>query len=639
MDTSLAETAVDTLRFTTAGSVDDGKSTLIGRLLHDTRSIFDDQWEQIARAGRRHGESDPDLALITDGLRAEREQKITIDVAYRYFTTSRRRFIIADTPGHLQYTRNMVTGASTADLAVILVDVERGVVTQSKRHAFLSALLGIPSLVVAVNKMDRVNFAEEPFSRIRSEFASFAGKLEGVREISYVPLSALRGDNVVSRSRRMPWYEGETLLERLESAKAGVRLNREEFRFPVQLVLRPHQEFRGYAGTVASGFVEPGTRVSVLPSGEETTIRTIETFHGPVSRAEAGDAVVLTTEEEVDIARGTILAGLDSPPLVGTSLVTDLCWMSRDPLDPGRTYTMLQTTRRISVRLGGIDHRVDVDTLHRTPAETFRLNELGRARLTATSPAVFDPYSRNVATGSFVLVDPVTKGTVAAGMLRGLTPVVGEGPPPAPTSPDVTWEAPAIPLADRERENGHHAAVVWFTGVPAAGKTSIAQRVEELLFRRRVRTVVLDGDRLRHGLSGDLGFSDADRSENLRRAGFVARTFYDHGEVVLCAFVSPRRVDRRRVRELFPQNRFFEVHVHAPPEVVRDRDPKGLYFREGKGETAPLPGSRGSYEPPEVPDLELDTSLLSLDGSGSEVLRLLEEAGIIPRLDDRKEKR
>jgi len=648
---TLAPSEVELLRFTTAGSVDDGKSTLIGRLLHDTRSVFEDQFEQLEDASRRRGagpgrdggpgrgagpgpgaergaggERDAtgiDLALLTDGLRDERAQGITIDVAYRYFATPKRRFIIADTPGHLQYTRNMVTGASTADLAVILVDASKGLLTQSRRHAFISSLLGIEQLVVAVNKMDLVDYRPEPFERIRAEFSTFARGLEGVREVAFVPISALEGDQVVERSDRMPWHTGPTLLELLEAARTGTRRRPGAFRFPVQSVIRPHAGFRGYAGTVASGEIAAGDEVVVLPSGESTIVRSIETADGPLDRAGAGEAVVITTHDELDISRGDLIAPAGSPPPVASHLAADLCWMDREALEPGRTYLLLSGTRQVQVRVDRIVHRIEIDTLGREPAEALALNEIGLVELSAAEPFAFDAYRANPATGSFVLVDLRSNQTAGAGMIR-------EGLAHArPASPGVVWQEEAIPRSAREARHGHLAAVVWLTGISGAGKSSIAREVERLLFERGAQTALLDGDRLRHGLSGDLGFSDADRAENLRRAGEVARILFDHGAIVLGAFISPRSADRDRVRSLIPRGRFFEIHVHAPVEVARERDPKGLYEREREGAVGPLPGSLGPWEPPRAPELYIDTTGSSPAGAARRVLALLEEAGIL----------
>ncbi len=618
---------MDLLRFSTAGSVDDGKSTLIGRLLYDSKAVFEDQLEWVAGASRKYGEEGMNLALLTDGLRAEREQKITIDVAYRYFATPKRKFIIADTPGHVQYTRNMVTGASTADLAIILVDARKGVVTQSKRHAFIASLLGIPHVIVAVNKMDLVDWSEEVFEEIRDDFRRFAKDLT-LTEVSFLPISALLGDNVVSRSERMPWFGGAPLLHTLETVNLRGRRNAIDFRFPVQYVIRPNQDFRGLAGTVASGSIRPGEEVVVLPSGWSTRVRRVDTFEGPRTEARVGEAVVLSVEDELDISRGDMLVRPKNVPSVANRFEAYLCWLDEAPLEPSRSYLLLHTTRDVQAFVEKVEYRVDVDTLHREPASTLSLNEIGRVEITASQPVFFDSYRVNTATGSFVLVDAHTHGTVAAGMIRGEVRRVEPVPPPSPpsadvrpVSPHVTWEGWNVPRPTREIRNGYGAHVLWFTGMSGAGKSTIARAVERCLFQEGVDTVLLDGDQLRHGLCGDLAFSQEDRMENIRRVAEVTQLLFEHGLVVLCSFVSPFRDDRRRVRARFPEDRFLEIHVRAPLEVVRARDPKGLYRKEANGSVGPLPGSVGVYEAPESPEVEVDTSETSVDQAVAEILR------------------
>jgi bifunctional enzyme CysN/CysC len=620
---------MDLLRFTTAGSVDDGKSTLIGRLLYDTKSIFKDQMEAVEQASRTHGEEGVNLALLTDGLRAEREQKITIDVAYRYFATPKRKFIIADTPGHIQYTRNMVTGASTAELAIVLVDARKGVLTQSRRHGFIASLLGIPHVVVAVNKMDLVDWREDVYEAIVDEYREFCEKLR-IGDLSFIPLSALEGDNVVEPSRRMPWYEGGTLLHQLENVSIGAARNLLDFRFPVQYVVRPHQDFRGFAGRVSSGTLQPGEEVVVLPSGRRTTVRTIETADGPVGECVAGDSVVVTTEDEVDISRGDMIVRTMNLPTVGTRFEAIVCWMHDEPLRPGGEYVLMHTTRAVRAVVTNLVYRINVDTLHREDAEQLGLNDIGRIQVEAGQPLFYDAYRSNRQTGGFVLVDPHTNVTVGAGMIRGEV----RTPPPIPgvrsTSPDVVWEEWNVPRREREARNRHQAAVVWFTGLSGAGKSTVARLVERSLFERGLRTMYLDGDQVRHGLCGDLGFSAEDRRENIRRVGEVARLFFEHGDIVLCAFVSPYRDDRERVRRLFPEGRFFEVHVQAGLGELRRRDPKGLYARAEAGEIRGLTGVDAPYEAPSQPALTLDTESLTAAEAAERVLALLREAGIRP---------
>ena len=624
---------MDLLRFTTAGSVDDGKSTLIGRLLYDSKSIFEDQWAAVEQASRSRGQHDggvPNLALLTDGLRAEREQGITIDVAYRYFATPRRKFIVADTPGHVQYTRNMVTGASTADLAVILVDAQRGVQTQSKRHAFIAALLGIPHVVVAVNKMDLVGYDEAAFAGVVDAFASFAAKLD-LRDLAFIPVSALKGDNVVERSPSMPWYQGSTLLHHLEYVPVSGDRNFRDFRFPVQTVLRPDASFRGFAGTVASGAVRPGDAVLALPSGVRSTVAAVTTFDGDLDEGRAGEAVVLTLADEIDLGRGDMLVRPQNLPTVGTEIEAMLCWMAEEPLQPHRHYLVRHTTREVKAFVEVV-YRIDVDTLHRDEAGALALNDVGRVRVTTAAPLFFDPYRQSKPTGAFILIDPYSNATVAAGVIRGEAPsaeAVARRADARLVSPDVTPEPLAIPREAREARQGHGAAVVWFTGLSGSGKSTVAREVERRLFEAGTRTVWLDGDQVRHGLNGDLGFSPADRQENVRRIGEVARLFFESGAVTLCTFVSPYRADRDRVRALVPDGRFVEVWVDVDVETARQRDPKGLYAKAEAGEIQNLTGVSAPYEAPEAPEVRLDTSRQSVAEAADAVLAALAEAGVM----------
>lgn len=604
---------MDLLRVATAGSVDDGKSTLIGRLLYDTKSIFEDQMEQIEGASRRLGEAGVNLALLTDGLRAEREQKITIDVAYRYFATPRRKFILADTPGHVQYTRNMVTGASTADVAIVLVDARKGVLTQSRRHSFIASLLGIPHVVVAVNKMDLMEWSEEVFRAIVADYTAFASKLT-VADITFVPMSALEGDNVVTASTRMPWYQGGPLLHLLESITPGRRRNTIDFRFPVQCVVRPDQSFRGYAGTVASGSVKVGDDVLSLPSGVGSKIKSIETYDGAREEALAGDAVVITLETEIDVSRGDMLVRRKNVPTVTDRFDAYICWMDERPMQVGRTYTVLHTSREISAFIERVEYRVDVETLHRESAPSLDLNEIGRVELVSARPLCFDSYRLNSATGSFVLIDQATNVTVAAGMIRGATKPMATGDRPN-RSPNITWEGWAVAREVREAAQGHQAGVIWLTGLSGAGKSTIARAVEKRLLDRGVRAILLDGDALRHGLNADLGFSPADRRENVRRVGEVARLFFEAGHIVLCSLVSPYSRDREAVRALFPEQRFAEVHVAAEIETLVARDTKGLYAQEKAGSGIGLSGLSTPYEEPANPELRLQTDQLSLESA------------------------
>ena len=627
---------IELLRFTTAGSVDDGKSTLIGRLLYDSKAIFEDQLAAVEQASESRGDEEVDLALLTDGLRAEREQKITIDVAYRYFATPRRKFIIADTPGHIQYTRNMVTGASTAELAIILIDARYGVLTQSKRHGFLATLLRIPHLVVAINKMDLVDYDQATYERIAADYAEFGRKLN-VQGVTYIPISALRGDNVVDKSDNMPWYDGPTLLHHLEHVNVGASLNNVDFRYPVQTVIRPNQDFRGYAGQVASGRIAQGEEVIVLPTGLPSRIKSIVTADGELESANVGDSVILTLTDEIDISRGDMIVRSNNLPQKSNRLDATICWMSEEPLKQRATYLVQHTTRLVSGFVAELNYKVDVDTMHRQPAETLTLNEIGRVQITTTQPLYYDQYQLNRATGSFILIDPASNNTVAAGMIRGKTQNVDdllagevEAAPARPKSSNVVWEQQGISLAQREERNGHKAAVLWFTGLSGSGKSTIAKKLEQELFAEGVRTMYLDGDNLRHGLNGDLGFSSADRQENIRRAGELAKLSFAHGNITLACFISPFRADRRFARGLVVNGRFLEIYVKCDLDVVKRRDTKGLYAKALAGEIPDFTGVSSPYEEPENPEITVETDIQSVDEIVAHILAVLRQRGLLP---------
>ncbi len=628
---------VELLRFTTAGSVDDGKSTLIGRLLYDTKSLFEDQIAQVEQASHDRGDDYVDLALFTDGLRAEREQKITIDVAYRYFATPRRKFIIADTPGHIQYTRNMVTGASTAELAVVLIDARKGVQTQSKRHGFIATLLRIPHIVVAVNKMDLVDYDESIYDRIVDEYMGFVSKLNP-QGVTFIPVSALVGDNVVDKSANMPWYEGPTLLHHLEHVNVGASRNFVDFRYPVQYVLRPNQNFRGYAGQIASGRISPGEEVVVFPSGLESRIKEIVTLDGSLGEAQVGDSVTLTLEDEIDISRGDMIVRKGNLPQKSNEIDATVCWMSEDVLDAGKTYQLQHTTRLVRAMVTKLNYRIDVNTMHREEVATLTLNEIGRIQLTTTQPLFYDRYALNRMTGSFILIDPVTNNTVAAGMIRGRSRDIddlldvsgGEQEMRRQRLENVVWEAGALSLEEREKLNGNLGAVLWFTGLSGSGKSTIAKRLERALYERGVHTMFLDGDNLRHGLNADLGFSPEDRAENIRRVSEVASIGYSHAGVVLCCFISPYTRDRDYARSIVPEGRFFEIYTKCDIEVLKRRDPKGLYARALRGEIKEFTGISAPYEEPEEPEIVVETDLDSPDVIVEKLLKMLEDAGIIP---------
>ncbi len=598
---------MDLLRFTTAGSVDDGKSTLIGRLLFDSKLIFEDQLQEIERTSKRRGEDGLNLALLTDGLRAEREQNITIDVAYRYFATPRRKFIIADTPGHEQYTRNMVTGASTADLAVILIDARKGVSRQSKRHASISSLLQIPHIVVCVNKMDLVEYSRDRFEEIVQEFEEFAGKLE-VEDITFIPISALKGDNIVNKTENMPWYKGSTLMYHLEHVNIASDKNLVDFRFPVQYVIRPHQDFRGFAGRIVSGVIRPGEEIMVLPSRLTSTVRSIVTMNGELEEASAGVSVVMTIEDDIDISRGDMIVRKKNVPQVASKFDAFFCWMNPKSMEVDRQYMLMHSTRAVKAYARDIIYRLNVDTLHREKNGTLELNDIGRVEFETSQPLYFDPYKNNRGAGSFIVIDPATNVTVGAGMIRSA--VVEETTQPAikqKKSPDVVWHEWNIPREVREERNGHKAAVLWLTGLSASGKSTIARELEKKIYQKGCRTMLLDGDQVRHGLCSDLGFSDYDRTENIRRVAETARLFFEHGNIVICTFISPFQSDRDFARSLLPDGRFFEIYVDCDIETARTRDPKGLYERAIKGEIKNFTGISSPYEKPAKPELILNS--------------------------------
>ena len=607
------------LRFVTTGSVDDGKSTLIGRLLYETKSIYEDQYEAIKKTSKKRGFKEVDLAYLLDGLAAEREQGITIDVAYRYFETEKRKYIITDSPGHVQYTRNMVTGASKADCAVILIDARNGVLTQSKRHGFLISLLQIPHLIVAVNKMDLVDYSQDVFSCIVSDYEEFSQKLD-IHDIVYIPVSALKGDNVVSKSKKMFWYEGTTLLHNLENLNITADRNLVDFRFPVQYVVRPNADFRGFAGKIVSGTITPSEEVVVLPSGQTTSVKSIVTYDGELKEAFAPQSVVLTLNDEVDVSRGDMIVRRKNLPQIETKLEAIICWMDDNPMKTGTSFIMKHTTRSVRAVIKSIVYRIDVNTLHRDNVDMFSLNDIGRVEITLATPVFFDPYKINHATGRFILIDPLTDRTVAAGMIRDaarhmedyLAPVA-DAIVKQKKSPHTVWRESHIGLAQREQKNGHKAVVLWFTGLSGAGKSTIAMALERRLFERGCKTAMLDGDIIRHGLCSDLAFSPADRKENIRRAGETAKLFFEHGSIVLCTFISPFRADRNFVKSLLAPGRFVEIYVKCSLDECQRRDPNGLYEKARSGIIPGFTGIDSPYEEPEQPEIVIDTRESSVD--------------------------
>jgi len=631
----LSERPADLLRFATAGSVDDGKSTLIGRLLYDSKQVLADQLAHVEQASERKGRDFLDLSLLTDGLRAEREQGITIDVAYRYFATAQRRFIIADTPGHEQYTRNMVTGASTADLAIVLVDARKGVLAQSKRHAFISSLLGIPHVVVCVNKMDLVDFDEQLFDAIVEDFDRFAARLE-LPDVTFIPISALLGDNVVDRSEAMPWYQGPPLLYHLEHVHIASDRNLIDVRFPVQWVIRPPAtgvaDYRAYAGQVAGGIMRPGDDVVVLPGGQRSKIASIDTYEGPIEEAFPPMSVALRLTDDIDVGRGSTIVRTQNQPTVANRFEALICWMSEQPLSPGRRYLVKHTTRTAMVGEVDIRYRIDVETLRRDgDVATLKLNDLARVHLELSTPLVFDSYRRNRVTGSLIMIDEATNDTVAAGVILD-TEVEGAAPERATErSPNVRWQGSRMTRERRWKALGHGGATVWFTGLPGAGKSTVAAAVEERLLEIGRAAMLLDGDNLRHGLNGDLGFDEGARAENVRRTAHVARLLAESGTVALVSLVSPYAADRKMAAGLHAADEleFLEIFVDAPLELCEERDPKGLYARARAGELSGMTGIGAPYEPPTEPDLTLGSGGESVEQEVEKVIALLQARGLI----------
>jgi bifunctional enzyme CysN/CysC len=620
------------LRFITCGSVDDGKSTLIGRLLYDSKMIYEDQLAALERDSAVHGTTGGafDPALLTDGLRAEREQGITIDVAYRYFSTARRKFIIADTPGHEQYTRNMATGASTVNLAIILIDARHGVLTQTKRHSFIVSLLGIRHVLVAVNKMDLVDYSQEVFEKIRSDYKEFVARLD-LPDLHFLPISALLGDNVVDPSANMPWYQAQTLMNFLETVYIGSDRNLEDFRFPVQFVNRPHLDFRGFCGTVASGIVRVGDPLMVLPSRTNSRVKSIVTFDGELEEAFSPQSVTITLEDEVDVSRGDMLVRPGNVPSMEQRVEAMIVWMAEQALVPGKPYIFKHTTKSVTGTIDTLRYQVDVNTLHRKEVPTLGLNEIGRCHLTLNEPIFFDDYRRNRTTGALIIVDRISNVTVGAAMI--MNRATGEERhdhwDDAPRSETLHSETSKVSVQERQARFGQRPTTVLLTGLTGAGKSTIAYALERRLFDEGRAAAVLDGQNLRLGISKDLGFTLEDRSENLRRTAEVARVLNEAGLICIAAVLAPSEEVRQRAADVVGKEQFLVVHLTAPLETCRERDTDGHYQRADSGEFTNVPGVSASYEPPTAPDLSLPTHELPVEECVDQILAILQERGVV----------
>jgi bifunctional enzyme CysN/CysC len=607
------------LRFITCGSVDDGKSTLIGRLLYESKMIFEDQLAALEADSKKMGTQGEaiDFALLVDGLAAEREQGITIDVAYRFFSTDRRKFIVADTPGHEQYTRNMITGASTADLAVILIDARKGVLVQTRRHSYLVSLIGIKQVVLAVNKMDLVDYSQEVFDKILADYTAFAKQI-GLTDITAIPMSAFKGDNITHNSENTPWYKGKALMPHLETVPIVTENPDAPFRLPVQWVNRPNLDFRGFSGVVTAGTVRKGDKLKVLPSGKESTVASI-VLDGEIDQAVSGQSVTITLKDEIDISRGDILSKADSPPGVSDQFEATIVWMNENPMLPHRPYLLKIGAKTVSATISAIKHKVNVNTLEHLAAKGLELNEIGVCNISLDHPIAFDPYTENKDTGGFILIDRLSNDTVGAGMIHFALR----------RAQNIHWQAVDIHKQSRSAQKSQKAAVLWFTGLSGAGKSTIANLVEKKLFAMNRHTYLLDGDNVRHGLNRDLGFTDVDRVENIRRVGEVSKLMVDAGLIVLTAFISPFRAERQMVRELLEPGEFLEVYIETPLAVAESRDVKGLYKKARKGEIKNFTGIDSPYEAPENPDIRIDTTKLSAEEAADKIVEKLEALGML----------
>ncbi|NLD01147.1 MAG: sulfate adenylyltransferase subunit CysN [Gammaproteobacteria bacterium] len=611
------------LRFITCGSVDDGKSTLIGRLLFESKMLFEDQLAAVEADSRKFGTQgeELDLALLVDGLAAEREQGITIDVAYRFFSTDKRKFIVADTPGHEQYTRNMITGASTADAAIMMVDARKGLLPQTRRHSYLVSLLGIRHIVVAINKMDLVEYSEAAYNSIVQDYTELADHL-GLENVTFIPMSAFKGENITEPSAKMPWYTGPALMDFLENAEVDedAHLNA-PFRMQVQWVNRPNLDFRGFTGTIASGKIRPGDRIRVQPSGHESTIARIVTMDGDLDEAIVGQSITLTTTDEIDISRGDVISTVAAPAEIADQFEVTVNWMHAEPLLPGRPYLMKIGTRTVTASITDIKYQVNVNTRQHMPAKTLELNDIGVCNISLDRAIAFDPYKQNRDMGSFILIDRLSNNTIGAGMINFALR----------RSHNIHMQPVDVDKSARTRIKGQKSAVLWFTGLSGSGKSSIANAVEKRLHAMGHHTYLLDGDNVRHGLNKDLGFTDADRVENIRRIAEVSKLMVDAGLIVLSAFISPFRAERDMARNMLQDNEFIEIHVDTPLAIAEERDVKGLYRKARAGELTNFTGIDSPYEIPESPELRIDTSNTQIEAAVEQIIAVLRERKILPQ--------
>ena len=603
------------LRFITCGSVDDGKSTLIGRMLYESHMLFDDQLAALEADSKKVGtqEGEIDFALLVDGLAAEREQGITIDVAYRFFSTDKRKYIVADTPGHEEYTRNMATGASTADVAIILVDASQGVLTQTRRHSFIVSMVGVKRIILAVNKLDLVNYSEEVFNEIKQEYHNFANEALTIEEITAIPISALKGDNIVGPSKNTPWYSGQSIIEYLETVEVSADTQSRPFRMPVQWVNRPNREFRGFTGLIGSGTISTGDKIRVLPSGTESTVARIVTYDGDLELAGAGRSITLTLNDEIDISRGDIITSAESPCSSADQFQARILWMDDSAMASGRQYIFKSNSQTTSMTLGKLKHRINVNTLEELPAKELDMNEIGVCNISLSSRIAFDPYDSDPVMGGFVIVDRMTNNTVGMGLIDFALR----------RADNIHWQSMDVTKESRAQQKGQRQRVVWFTGLSGSGKSSIANILEKKLQAMGRHTITLDGDNIRHGLNRDLGFTKTDRVENIRRVGETSKLMLEAGLICITSFISPFESERQTVREMLDEGEFVEVFVDTPLEVCEQRDVKGLYAKARAGELPNFTGITSPYESPQNPEIRIDTTVMSAEDAAEKILDYL----------------